>query len=254
MPVIVLALHDKNVLIATGGKWYMDGKSDTDAEIIAESQRSRTTTNAADATREIQSAMPPNTLMKPVVKKPAYFTTKFVDKSRPNPPGFIKGTFPDKDFKNEKPKEAAAREFGEETFTKLPVGRFTEVSLGTKIYKVTLTDAEAKDVISNWSAKYKANIGELLDLKWVSIETAKTMSLNPESSTAVKYLPKSGGVFSVRLNKMVKTRSMTRRAARRSKSHCAGVKRSAVCKRTEGCKYASGTKRKFCRTAKNRKH
>ena len=46
---------------------------------------------------------------------------------------------------------------------------------------------------------------------------------------------------------------MTRRA-RRSKSHCAGIKRSAVCKRTEGCKYASGTKRRFCRTSKNRKH
>ncbi len=55
---------------------------------------------------------------------------------------------------------------------------------------------------------------------------------------------------------MVKTRSMTRRAkaSRKHKSHCAGVKRSAVCKRTEGCKYASGTKRRFCRTAKNRKH
>lgn len=53
---------------------------------------------------------------------------------------------------------------------------------------------------------------------------------------------------------MVKTRSMTRRAARRSKSHCAGVKRSAACKRTEGCKFASGTKRRFCRTSKNRKH
>jgi hypothetical protein len=55
------------------------------------------------------------------------------------------------------------------------------------------------------------------------------------------------------LNKMATTRSMTRRA-RRSKSKCVGIKRSAVCKRTEGCKYASGTKRRFCRTAKNRRH
>jgi hypothetical protein len=52
---------------------------------------------------------------------------------------------------------------------------------------------------------------------------------------------------------MVKTRSMTRRA-RKGKSHCVGIKRSAVCKRTEGCKYASGTKRRFCRKSRNRKH
>ena len=35
-------------------------------------------------------------------------------------------------------------------------------------------------------------------------------------------------------------------------STCRKVKRSAVCKRTSGCKYASGTKRHYCRKSKNR--
>lgn len=35
-------------------------------------------------------------------------------------------------------------------------------------------------------------------------------------------------------------------------SRCRTVKRSAVCKRTAGCRYASGTKRRFCRKSKNR--
>jgi hypothetical protein len=72
--------------------------------------------------------------------------------------------------------------------------------------------------------------------------------------TSVDSITYPPAFFSASLNKMVKTRSMTRRAARRAKSHCVGVKRSAVCKRTEGCKYASGPKRRFCRTSKNRKH
>ena len=45
---------------------------------------------------------------------------------------------------------------------------------------------------------------------------------------------------------------MTLRKTRRAKSHCVGIKRAA-CKRTQGCKQASGPKRRFCRTAKNRK-
>ena len=46
-------------------------------------------------------------------------------------------------------------------------------------------------------------------------------------------------------------RKVSRRISRRNKSGCTKIKRSAVCKRTEGCKYASGTKRSFCRKAKN---
>ena len=46
-------------------------------------------------------------------------------------------------------------------------------------------------------------------------------------------------------------RKVSRRISRRNKSGCTKIKRSAVCKRTEGCSYASGTKRRFCRKAKN---
>jgi len=53
------------------------------------------------------------------------------------------------------------------------------------------------------------------------------------------------------------TRSKTSKKAiyrRRVKnSTCRKVKRSAVCKRTAGCKYASGTKRRYCRKSKNRR-
>lgn len=35
-------------------------------------------------------------------------------------------------------------------------------------------------------------------------------------------------------------------------STCRKVKRSTVCKRTSGCKYASGTKRRYCRKSTNR--
>ena len=52
------------------------------------------------------------------------------------------------------------------------------------------------------------------------------------------------------------TRSKTNRKSiyrRRVKnSTCRKIKRSAVCKRTVGCKYASGTKRRYCRKSKNR--
>lgn len=39
--------------------------------------------------------------------------------------------------------------------------------------------------------------------------------------------------------------------ARVRNSTCRKIKRSAVCKRTTGCKYASGSKRRFCRKSKN---
>jgi hypothetical protein len=272
MPVIVFAIHDKKILVATGGSWYADGKTDTEKEAIAKAQRSSAAT-AVVATAEILTRLPKDTQMKPVEQrtpkgKPAYFTTRFVNKSDPHPPGFIKGTFPDKEHHpNEKPKEAAVREFEEETFTRIPIGRFTEVSLGTGVYKVILTDAEARDVITNWKTNHAANIGELVDLKWMLIATlladvaSGKLKLNSESNAAVRYLEKLklGGLRGVRVfsggqNKMVKTRSMTRRATRRAKSHCVGIKRSAVCKRTQGCKQAAGPKRRFCRTAKNRKH
>jgi hypothetical protein len=259
MPVIVLALHEGKVLIATGAGWHMDGKSDAQKKKIAEDQRS-TADSATAATKDIKTRLPKDCIMKPVVKKDDYYTTKFIDTKSPHPPGFIKGTFPDSDHPKEKAKAAAAREFTEETFTDLKVDRLSEVSLGTQIYKVVLTDEEARAVIANWKRHFSDDIGELINLKWVPIADVLEHpdDYNIQSREAFRYLKKYKGgrrVFSRGLNKMVKTRSMTARAktARKHKSHCVGIKRSAVCKRTDGCKYASGTKRRFCRTAKNRK-
>jgi len=260
MPVIVLALHDKKVLIATGAGWLMNGKSHAEQGRIAEAQRSEAGTESA-AEKDIRTRLPKNCMMRPLVwkEKEGYYTTKFVNKSDPNPPGFIKGTFPDKEFPKEGPKEAAAREFEEETFTKIPVGRFSEVSLQTQVYKVILTDGEAHSVIANWKRHYDKDIGELIDLKWVPIADvlANRDDYNSQSQHVFHRLEKYKGgnrVFSGGESKMAKTRSMTRRATRRAKSHCVGIKRSAVCKRTQGCKQAAGPKRRFCRTAKNRKH
>lgn len=260
MPVIVIALHDKKVLIATGAGWLMNGKSTSEKAAIAEAQRSDAATEAA-AEREIHARLPKNCMMKPVVwkERDGYYTTKFVDKSSPNPPGFIKGTFPDREYPGEKPKDAAAREFEEETFTKFPVGRFSEVSFGTQVYKITLTDSEAQSVIANWKRHYSKDVGELIDLKWVPIADVldNREDYNPQSREVFSRLEKykgGGRVFSGGESKMATTRSMTRRKTRRAKSHCVGIKRSAVCKRTQGCKQAAGPKRRFCRTAKNRKH
>ena len=38
----------------------------------------------------------------------------------------------------------------------------------------------------------------------------------------------------------------------RRKSLCTRMKKPKSCKKFKGCKYASGPKRKFCRTKKNR--
>lgn len=256
MPVIAIAVHKDNVLLATGGKWYIDGKSKPLQARIAKEQRSTKPTEE-EAADEIRARLPKGVHMKPLVKKTDYFTTKFVKLSDPNPPGFIKGTYPERD--GESPEAAIVREFEEETFTKIDKDKFHKVA--HHVYKVQLTDDEAKAAIDNWKEKFtKEKTGELVNLEWVPIASVLggTPKLNEESQAVVEHLvpppPGGGRVFSGGESKMVKTRSMTRRAARRAKSHCVGIKRSAVCKRTQGCKQAAGPKRRFCRTAKNRKH
>ena len=59
---------------------------------------------------------------------------------------------------------------------------------------------------------------------------------------------------------MVKTRTMRRKSASRRHSYVRRLRKSpcrskgrATCRRTSGCKYASGKKRTFCRKNKNTK-
>jgi hypothetical protein len=189
MPVIVFAIHGKNILIGRGGKWHADGKSDAEKERIANLQRSKLDTLAA-ATAELLGKRPKDTLVRQPIKKKDYFSTRFIDLDDPHPPGFIKGTYPDTEHPDEKPKAAAAREFEEETFTKFDTGRFTEVSLGTKVYKIVLKDAEATEVLKNWKDGKAAGMGELVDLKWVPIADilAEKLDLNPESTEVIERL------------------------------------------------------------------
>ena len=261
MPVIAIAVHKDNVLLATGGKWLIDGKSKPIQARIAKEQQSTKTTEK-EAADEIRKRLPKGVHMKPLVKKldkdtnQPYFTTKFIKLDDPNTPGFIKGTFPDKNYKNELPEAAIAREFEEETFTKLDESKFHQVA--PHVFKVELTDAESKEVIRNWKAKFThEKTGELVNLEWVPITSilSGTPTLNEESQAVLKHLippPPAGGgtrVFSGGQLKMAKTR----RAARQTRSRCSTVCQPSMCKRTRGCTQAAGPKRRFCRTAKNRK-
>lgn len=54
-----------------------------------------------------------------------------------------------------------------------------------------------------------------------------------------------------------KTASASRRRAyakHRRSSVCATKKRGAACKRTDGCRWAKGKKRSYCRRSRNRKY
>lgn len=251
--VFAFIRHGKKVLLGAGAQWLLDVTPKDEQDELAESQRSYETTKA-DAEDDIRGRMPGDAIMKPLVKKTKYYTTKFISTKKKDrfPIGFIKG---DKESSDTSGEAAIAREVEEETFTRFPASRFNAIH--PNVYTLDVDDAEATAIYANWQSHYTRKIGELVKLKWVDIDKVDEKQLNPESKRVLKYLPAPGGgssrVFSGGESKMVKTRSQTRRA-RRGKSHCVGIKRSAVCKRTEGCKYASGTKRRFCRTSKNRKH
>jgi hypothetical protein len=252
---IALILHANKVLLGSSGKWLMDSTPDDKKADLAKKQRSYET-DKGKAEAEIRKALPAGVHMKPLVKKATYYTTKFIKVSPPNKHGFIKGDIET----GESGGAAIAREVEEETFTKFPASRFKKVH--GNIFTIELTDAEAKDIVHNWRSHFTKKIGELVTLKWEAIKDLNESDVNSDSTTAFNYLPKPGGaaaspearVFSGGESKMATTRSMTRRKTRRGKSHCVGIKRSAVCKRTQGCKQAAGPKRRFCRTSKNRKH
>lgn len=183
---IALVLHKDKVLLGEGGKWLADSTPKGDKAALAKKQQS-TAKTATEATTEILSRLPAGTIMKPVVNKGTYFSTRFIRKADPNPPGFLKGDIET----GESAKDAIVREIEEETFTKLPASRFTEVHTG--IFKIELTDAEAKDIVSNWKRQFDAGIGELVSLQWVDIKDIPRYHLNKESQSAVQHLPKSGG-------------------------------------------------------------
>jgi hypothetical protein len=250
MSVLVLALNRGKVLLGTGGKWYREGKSQAEQATIAAMQRT-SATDPDTAVTDLIATAPPGVRIGPVVKKNGYYSTRFIDPSkRGNPWGFIKGTFPDTNYPGETAEAAARREFEEETSTPL-TEPLTEVA--PTIFRVTVDDAKADAILRTWRTKSREGYGELVNLEWVPIQDVRK-DLNPESMAALAFLPgwkAKGGirVFSGGQLKMAKTR----RTARQTRSRCSTVCRPSMCKRTRGCTQAAGPKRRFCRTAKNRK-
>lgn len=51
---------------------------------------------------------------------------------------------------------------------------------------------------------------------------------------------------------MSNSKTQRRSSGKKTKSGCNAIKRSAVCKRKPSCTYVRGTKRRYCRTSKNR--
>lgn len=184
MGVIVLVMHDNNVLLGQGGTW----REDRDPS-VKPLQRS-TATSAQDATVEFLGRLPKGTIMKPVVQRVGYFSTKFIETAKPNPPGFIKGGA---EVGDADARAAIAREFEEETFTKIPASRFVE--LEPNVFKLVVTDAEAQAIIDTWKNAFRAGIGELVTLKWMAVSNVRRSSgiLNRESKAVLHHLPTSGG-------------------------------------------------------------
>jgi hypothetical protein len=116
------------------------------------------------------------------------YTTRFLYSA--NPPGFIKGTFPDPAYPGETPQQAGAREFFEETGTRIDIVRFEQIQ--PTIFMLRMSSKEAEQIIPTWRA---LPVGELTELRWEPIlEIIKdTNSLNSESRLAARFLPPVGG-------------------------------------------------------------
>jgi hypothetical protein len=116
------------------------------------------------------------------------YTTRFLYPA--NPPGFIKGTFPDPGHPGETAQQAAAREFFEETSTQLPLASFRVIQ--PTIFMVTIPPDQKQQIIETWRA---LPTGELSDLRWEPIRDVLTDIgiLNLESRPAAPFLPPVGG-------------------------------------------------------------
>lgn len=186
MPVIVVARQGPNVLLGQSGKWLIDTASNKTQ--FAQTQRSTAETEE-DAIADLIATAPPNANIANISKKNDYYSGKFVDTTNPNPFGFIKGTYPDPKFPGETPVQAAAREFGEETFTPISEADLTFIKKNPKVnlyvYRLDVDKPKADAIIDTWTKKgLGERVGELVTLKWVPITDLPTMTLNEESQLA----------------------------------------------------------------------
>lgn len=192
MPVIVLATSGRDVLIGQGGQWLVD--TTPDKEIIYTAQKITGFPNteegkqAATAKAAIRARQ-----LGPDIKftelewktNPDRYSTRFLTPI--NPPGFIKGTYPDDKYPNETPRQAAIREFREETG--YSIERFPLIEVAPKIFRIEIPQDQKSAVIQSW--RNMGAMGELFELRWEpNVDIRKDAAkLNSESRPAVAYLP-----------------------------------------------------------------
>lgn len=192
MPVIVLAVNGREVLVAQGGKWL----TDTDESIFKLQKltgfentpegKTKATQQAEQSAKQLGEEVKFTPLEWKDDKYGKRFSTRFVGPG--NPPGFLKGTYPDPKFPNESPVEAAIREVQEET--RFDIRPYRVVP---KAENVFLVEIPKEGIIQSWRAMGRQ--GELIDLRWEPISDIRKdiRLLNSESQAAVQHLPLKAG-------------------------------------------------------------
>ena len=201
MPVIVLAVSGRNVLVAEGGRWLEDKEREAtwkpyirSKQIFPSDERSAMTSVAARRAAEATArSLGDDIHFTPLVwsAEKRQYSTRFLYPA--NPPGFIKGTFPDLEHPRELAIVAALREFKEETG--YCGSEFPIYEIRPTIFRMDIPDNQdiRDDIIARWRALGIER--ELSDLRWESISDIKRdmRVLNMESQGAVQYLPNAGG-------------------------------------------------------------